>query len=684
MIYTNDPSPGPLKLLLPDPASASQDTTPKDGWDRYLIGAVALCWSLFQLAVASFLVLDSLAVRAIHLAFALLIVFLTLPGRGVGHAALPGSTILPAHAILHAAAAVVASGAALYILLDYQGISSRQGMPLHRDLAVGLVLIIAVLEAGRRTVGIALPIVAGVFLLYALYGHLMPDFLAFKGVSLNRLLGQITMCTEGIYGVPLDVSANIVFLFVLFGAMLEGAGAGVFFIRLALSLMGRFKGGPAKAAIVGSAMTGMISGSSIANVVTTGTFTIPLMKRVGYPATKAAAIEVAAGIDGQIMPPVMGAAAFIMAEYLNVPYLTVARAALIPAVLSYCGLFYITHIEACKLGMKGMTRAEVPRFTETLLGGMHHLIPIGVLLFELIYLGHSPQTSVFRAIVVLILIMIVHSGVLACRKGESIIRGLEHAGAVVATSLVSGARNMVGVAVATSCAGIIVGVVTLGLGGLVTEVIDHVSHGSIYAMLFATAIASIIIGMGIPTTATYIVVASLTAPAIVTLGADLGFVVPLLAAHLFCFYFGVLADDTPPVGLASFAAAAIAGSEPIATGLQGFRYHIRTAILPFVFIFNHELLLIGVSGFLHGVWVFATACVGVLAFVAGTQGWFATANRWYDVPVLLTVTVCMLRPDVIQGWLATSSRVPSFALGLGLFAGLYVLQRWRASTASIS
>ncbi len=648
-------------------------------WKLYVVGGIALCWSLFQLAVASFLVLDSLATRAIHLAFAMLLVFLTLPWKRRQPTGTQYSSESKGFGLFASVSAVVACGAALYILLDYYGISERQGVPLGRDLLCGLVLIVAVLEAARRTVGLALPIVSLVFLTYALYGHLMPDVVAFKGVSLNRLLGQITMSTEGIYGVPLDVSANIVFLFVLFGAMLEKAGAGAYFIQLALALLGRFRGGPAKAAILGSALTGTISGSSIANVVTTGTFTIPLMKKVGYPATKAAAIEVAAGIDGQIMPPVMGAAAFVMAEYLNVPYVTVAKAALLPALLSYCGLFYITHVEACKLGMRGMTPDELPKLRDTFFAGFHYFLPIAVLLFELVHLGHSPQTSVFRAIISLTVIIVLQHGISALKRRESVIRGLIRAGHMIVQSLIAGARNMVAVAVATSCAGIIVGVVTLGLGGLVTEVIDQISHGSIYAMLFATAVASIIIGMGIPTTATYIVVASLTAPAIVTLGADHGFIVPLLAAHLFCFYFGVLADDTPPVGLASFAASAIAGSEPVATGLQGFRYHIRTAILPFMFVFNHELLLIGVNGFFGGLWVFVTACIGVLAFVSATQGWFVTANRWYEIPVLLAVTLCMLRPELIQGWLGWSSRQPSFVLGAALYGGVYLLQRSRRS-----
>ncbi len=644
------------------------------GPSGYVIAGIAFLWSVFQLATASVLILDSLSIRAIHLGFAMLIVFVAYPGR-THKTARKGIGIL--WTTLNWGAALTGCSAAIYIVLDYVGISGRQGLPLSRDMVLGVVLIVLLLEAARRTVGPALPIISSVFLAYALYGKYMPDFLSFKGVSLNRLLGQMTMSTEGIYGIPLDVSANIVFLFVLFGATLERAGAGQYFIQLALSLLGRFRGGPAKAAVVASGMTGMISGSSIANVVTTGTFTIPLMKKVGYSAEKAAAIEVAAGIDGQIMPPIMGAAAFIIAEYVNVPYVSVVRAAIIPALLSYCALFYITHVEACKLGLRGMDRSETPRFRDVFFSGVHYLIPIGVLVVELIYFRHSPQMAVFRSIVTLWVIIVGHAVITAIRAGKSPAKGLIEGARTIAWSLVAGGRNMVSVAIATACAGIIVGVVTLGLGGIITEVIDQLSRGNIYVMLFITAVACLIIGMGIPTTATYIVVASLAAPAIVTLSESSGFAVPLIAAHLFCFYFGILADDTPPVGLASFAAAAIAKSDPIATGLQGFRYHIRTAILPFAFIFNHELLLIGVDNIFRGLAVFAAGLVGMLAFVSATQGWFAVRNRWYEAPVLLAVTVCMLRPDIPARCMGSDGPLSSFAIGLMLYVTLYFWQRRR-------
>ncbi|MFH0958469.1 MAG: TRAP transporter permease [Pseudomonadota bacterium] len=646
-----------------------------------IIGVIALAWSIFQLSIASWLILDSLAVRAIHLGFALLVVFLALPFRKkpvLGIFQTQSDFSLLGRSILAGLACV----SAIYILLDYNGISSRQGAPLERDLFFGIVLLLLLLEAGRRVIGPALPVISIFFLIYALYGNYLPDFLAFKGVSLNRLLGQMTMSTEGIYGIPLDVSANIVFMFVLFGAMLEKAGAGNYFIAVALSLLGRFRGGPAKAAVLGSGLTGMVSGSSIANVVTTGTFTIPLMKKVGYPATKAAAIEVAAGIDGQLMPPVMGAAAFIIAEYVNVPYVEVAKAALIPAIVSYSALFYITHVEACKMGIMGMNRDEIPKFRQVFFSGLHYLIPIAVLILELIYFRHSAQMSVFRAILTLALIMGLQNPIQALLQGQPLLTGIKKSGSVLIDSLITGARNMVGVAIATACAGIIVGVVTLGLGGLVTEVIDHLSGGNIYAMLLITAFASLIVGMGLPTTATYIVVASLTAPAMVLLGEVNGVIIPLMAAHLFCFYYGVLADDTPPVGLASFAASAIAGSQPVATGLQGFMYHIRTAILPFMFVFNHDLLLMGVNSIAHGILILFSCILGILAFVSATQGWFVTSNRWYEVPCLLAVTLIMMRPDLTSSWFGLPDKYKylMFFPGVVIWLGIYFLQRRRATS----
>lgn len=651
---------------------------------RFLVPTIALSWSLFQLSLSSWLLLDSTYIRAIHLAFALVIVFLSYPTlrRNV---TLPGLRWLSAKKnipVPDILLALVAVGAALYIVIDYEGIAARVGIPNTTDVVIGVVLVVILLDAARRVIGPALPIIAIFFTAYAFLGPYMPDVIAFKGVSLSRYLGQISLTTEGIYGIPLDVSARIVFLFVLFGAMLDRAGAGKFFIDLAMSLLGRFKGGPAKAAVLASGLTGVVSGSSIANVVTTGTFTIPLMKKVGYPAKKAAAIEVAVSTNGQLMPPIMGAAAFIIAEYVNVPYLEVVKAAAVPAFASYAALFYLTHLEACKLGMKGLPKVDLPRFFATLKSGLHYLIPIFVLLYELIIPRHSPDLAAFRSIMVLMVLMLLQPVVKGRRTGESVGSALKLGFFDIVNGLIAGGRNMVSVAVATAAAGIIVGVVTMGLGGLVTDVIDVLSMGNLYLMLAITAGASLILGMGLPTTANYIVMASLTAPALVTIAEFQGFAVPLIAAHLFVFYFGILADDTPPVGLAAYAASAIAKSDPIATGVQGFMYDIRTAILPFMFLFNTDILLLGIDSFPLAIYIFVMTCVGTFAFAAVTQGWLVTRNRWYEVPLLILVSAIMFRPDFFGRLIGLENHYLAYLIGLALWCGIYSWQKIRSKGAA--
>jgi TRAP transporter 4TM/12TM fusion protein len=649
------------------------------GWSAYIVPAIALCWSLFQLSLSSWLLLDSTYIRSIHLAFALMIVFLSYPTlRRDVH--IPGLRWLSEkHKIPWAdyLIAILATLAALYIALDYEGIANRVGRPNTRDMVIGAFLVVVLLDAARRVIGPALPVIAGIFTVYAFFGPYMPDFLAFKGVSFARYVGQISLTTEGIFGIPLDVSARIVFLFVLFGALLEKAGAGKFFIDLAMSLLGRYKGGPAKAAVLASGMTGLVSGSSIANVVTTGTFTIPLMKKVGYPAKKAAAIEVAVSTNGQLMPPVMGAAAFIIAEYVNISYLEVCKAAAVPAFASYAALFWLVHLEAGKLGLRGLSKAELPIFFQILRTGFHYLIPIFMLLFELIVSRHSPDMAAFRATLVLMGIMLFQRPILARGTGMSVGEVLRIGFYDIVNGLISGGRNMVSVAVATASAGIIVGVVTMGLGGLITDIIDALSRGNLFLMLGITAIACLILGMGLPTTANYIVMASLTAPALVTIAEWQGFTVPLIAAHLFVFYFGILADDTPPVGLAAFAAAAIAKSDPIPTGLQGFMYDIRTAVLPFMFIFNTDMLLIGIDSFPLAIYIFTMTCVGMFAFGSATQGWFIVRTRWYEIILLLGVAAIMFRPGFFARYVGIDNHYLSYLVGLALWGAIYAMQRLR-------
>ena len=646
-----------------------------------VLPGIAIAWSLFQLAVASFWTLDSLSVRAVHLAFALLLIFLSRPflrKPRLGLDALSARDRVPLFDLL---LGILAAVLALYIVIDYDKITTRYGTPITRDLVVGLALLLLLFEACRRSLGPALSLISVLFCAYAFLGPWMPGVFAFRGVSLGRFIGQLTMGDQGIYGTPLYISARVVFLFVLFGSLLERAGAGRFFTQLALSLLGGFRGGPAKAAVLSSGLTGMVSGSSIANIVTTGTFTIPLMKKVGYPPTKAAAIEVAASTDGQLAPPIMGAAAFIIAEYVNVPYLEVVKAAAVPAFASYAALIYITHVEAAKLGLAKIPRSELPRFKEVLLSGLHYLIPLFFLIYQLVIQRRTPEAAAFTACWVTALLMLLQHPVRAITRRRGELRAALRRGAgEVLEGLAGGGRNMISVGLATAGAGVIVGVVSLGLGGLITEAIGALSMGNIFLMLLITAVASLVIGMGLPTTATYITMATLTAPVIVAVGGDQGLVVPLMAAHLFVFYFGILADDTPPVGLAAYAAAAIAKAPPIPTGIQAFIYDIRTAILPFMFIFNADLILHDVNSWPLGLFIFGTACFANFAFVAATQGWFATKNRLYDIPLLLSVTLILFRPDLIAGWLGIphEHRYWTAPIGLALFFGVYAWQRIRS------
>ncbi len=651
--------------------------------EKALVAIIAISWAIFQLTLASVLVLDSTKTRAIHLAFAIALLFLTLPALKLPKKHFRFLYVTDCIPVLDYVLAIAGALSALYIVFDYQGLAMRAGVPLARDMIMGTVLVILLLEASRRVIGPALPVIAIAFTLYAFLGPHMPDLFAFKGVSARKYLSNITLTTEGIYGIPLGVSASIVYLFVLLGSLLEKAGAGIFFTNLALALLGKYKGGAAKAAVVSSAATGMVSGSSIANIVTTGPFTIPLMKKIGYPAKKAAAIEVAASTDGQLMPPIMGAAAFIIAEYVNVPYLEVVKAAAIPAFTSYFGLFCITHLEAGKLGIKGLSKEDLPVFMQTLLGGIHYIIPLATLLYELVWLRHSPEMSAFRAIMVLFGVIFFQEISRATKDGRGVVTGIKQSVWLIAEGMIQGSKNMVSVALACAAAGIIVGVVNMGIGGMISQIVENLAMGNIYLLLLITAIASLLLGMGLPTTATYIVMASLTAPIIVDVGGLYGFAIPIMSAHLFCFYFGILADDTPPVGLAAYAASAIAGSNPIATGIQGFLYDIRTSVIAFLFVLNPELILHNINSWPHALLIFAMALVAMSAFECAAQGWCLTRNRWYEVPFFLLASFILFWPEAIASRMPMElpSKYFVFALGIAIYLGVVLMQKLRMPPA---
>lgn len=662
----------------------------KTGISAKITFVVALCWAFFQMSTASWLLLDSLQVKAIHLAFALCLIYLNLPTLKSETKSRWDLRILLAMKKVTIAdwlIGIVGVIAALYIVIDYAGISERPGQPIGRDLIMGVTLIALMLEATRRVLGPALPVIAGAFMAYVFLGPYLPDVIAFKGATLSRFISQMTMDTQGIYGVPLHVSATVVFLFVMFGTMLDRAGGGAFFTRLAISGLGQYRGGAAKAAVVSSALSGTVSGSSIANVVTTGTFTIPLMKRLGYPAKKAAAIEVASSVNGQLAPPVMGAAAFIIAEYVNVPYVEVAKAAAVPAFVSYVGLLWITHIEACKLGLKGLPKSELPRFWTELKNGLHYLLPLSVLIWELVVEMHSAEMSVFRAILVLAFLMVFQPVAIAKVHNADMWAAFKFGVKNTLSSMAAGANNMAGVALATASAGIIVGCVSLGLGQQITSFVEALSMGNIFLMIFITAVASLLLGMGLPTTANYIIMASLTAPVIVELATGLSLhgqeiVIPLIAAHLFCFYFGILADDTPPVGLAAYAGAAIAKENPITVGVQGFLYDIRTVIIPVFFLFNSDILLLGIDTWSEGLFIFAMTSIGMIAFTCATQGWVIFQTSIIERVVLLAVTVIMMFPATLTGFFMDySQRYWGYLAGIALFGLVILYQKMKGAPA---
>ena len=635
--------------------------------ENILVGTVAISWALFQLALAGFLVLDSTKVRAIHLAFAITLLFLLAPCLKKPKRFMRFLSVHNRIPAMDYILALAGSLSALYIVFDYSGLALRAGAPITRDLVIGSIMVLLLLEAARRVIGPALPSIAIFFTAYAFLGPHLPDIFAFKGVSLRKYLSNITLSTEGIYGIPLGVSASIVYLFVLFGALLDKAGAGRFFTNLALAFLGKYKGGPAKAAVVSSGATGLVSGSSIANIVTTGPFTIPLMKKIGYPAKKAAAVEVASSTDGQLMPPIMGAAAFIIAEYVNVPYLDVVKAAVIPAFVSYFGLFCITHLEACKLGIKGLGPRYIPNFFLTLKEGMHYLLPLAMLLYELVIIRHSPEMAAFRSILVLFAVIFFQEVRRAVRTRSGWLTGVKNCIIVIVSGMIQGSKNMMSVALACAAAGIIVGVVNMGIGGMIAQIVETMAMGNIYFLLIITALASLLLGMGLPTTATYIVMASLTAPIIVEVGGLYNFAIPIMAAHLFCFYFGILADDTPPVGLAAYAASAIAGSDPIPTGIQGFLYDIRTSVIAFMFVFNPDLILHNIHSWPQGLLVFAMALVGMSAFENFAQGWCLTKNRLYEIPFFLAAAFILFHPGALAALFNIDQTFKYWLFPVGLF-----------------
>ncbi|MFZ7155534.1 TRAP transporter permease [Avibacterium avium] len=714
------------------------------GASRKLIVITAILWSVFQLYYTSpvpfwlqevvrnwgldiNVVIDDTKARSIHLAFALFLAYLSFPAFATS----------PKHRIplLDWFFATLGAFLGAYYIFFYEGLVTRFGAPNTQDIIAGCLGVLLLLEACRRSLGLPLVIIASVFLAYNYFGQFLPTdwIISHRSGSLSQMVNQQWVTTEGVFGVALGVSTKYVFLFVLFGALLDKAGAGNYFIKTAFAYLGHLRGGPAKAAVVSSGLTGLISGSSIANVVTTGTFTIPMMKRVGFSAEKAGAVEVASSVNGQIMPPVMGAAAFLMIEYVNMPYSQLITYAALPALISYIALVYIVHLEALKMNLHGLPRTDPPNpFLVTLLklvstilvviglvigvefglgwlktvapdhsflivavllaliylalirrvaqfpdleiddpnspvvklpsakptvnAGLHYLIPVVVLIWCLMVEMLSPGLSAFWGTVTLMIILVTQHPLLNFFRNKPITKDLFKQGVdALVDGLETGARNMIGIGIATATAGIIVGVVSLtGFGVQLSGIIEMLSMGNILLMLILVAIFSLILGMGLPTTANYIVVSSLMALVIVEVGKQNGLIVPLIAVHLFVFYFGIMADVTPPVGLASFAAAAVSGGNPIKTGLVAFFYSLRTAILPFLFIFNTDLLLIDV-GWAKGILVAVVSTIAILAFTSATMNYFITKNKVWETLALIFAAFIIFRPGFFMEYISPTS-----------------------------
>ena len=631
----------------------SEDLSPTrniTGFHLKIVSAIAIIWSLFQLWYASpfpfmlnFGMFKGLPARAIHLGFALTLAFLIYPIS-------KGKKISFFDVLISFMGAI----SCLYIYFFYDQLVERGGVLLNLrisetlnfplELILGGCGILILLEATRRAIGLPLVIIASCFLLFSYFGRYAPEIISHGGLSLNRLVGFQWLDQEAIFGIPIGVSVDFIFLFVLFGALLETAGGGKYFLDLAFAMVGKMRGGPAKAAILGSGMTGLISGSSIANTVTTGTFTIPIMKKTGFSKEKAGAIEVSSSVNGQIMPPVMGAAAFVMASFIGVTYFEIVKHAFLPAIISYIALFYISHLEALKLNLKGMDDADVPHLKKTFLSGIHFLIPIFVLIYTLVYLRFTASYSIFYATITLVLVNLINLLI----KNEIKKDALKEWFNQTIVGFEKGALNMVAVGIAIATAGIIVGAVgSTGLSTNLIIVIESIAKDNVTILLFLTIILCLLLGMGLPTTANYVVVASLMATVLVDVGNASGFIFPLIAVHLFVFYFGLMADVTPPVGLASYAAAGISGGDPLRTGVQAFWYSLRTGILPIVFLFNHELLLIGIENFWHGLIVIITSLIGILVFTSATQGWFINKLKWYEIIIFLVISISLLSPDFV-------------------------------------
>lgn len=615
-----------------DPESATRKASGPTGW---IIFFGLLAFSIFQLYASITQSIPRQILLSIHLGFALSLIFLLFPAsrRTKRKNKVPWYDII---------LSLISVGIGAYWPMMIETIVNRVGTLTPLDLTVGVLAILLTLEATRRAVGMPITVIAILFMLYAYFGQSMPSFLAHRGLNFESLVNTLFFTSQGILGTPLYVSATFIFLFLLFGAFLVKTGVGQYFNDLALSIAGRRVGGPAKVAIFSSALQGTISGSSVANVVTSGSFTIPMMKKLGYRKEFAGAVEAAASTGGQIMPPVMGAAAFLMVEFIGITYWEIAKAAAIPAILYFSGIWIMTHFEAKRVGLRGLAKEEMPDRKEVL-SKIYLLIPI-LLIIILLMSGVSVMRAALWSIIGTILVS-------AIRKSTRI--GFKQ----MVEALVDGARTALSVAAATATAGIIVGVVTkTGLGLNLANGLVGLANEKLLLTLFFTMLTAIVLGMGSPTTANYVITSTIAAPAIILLG------VPDLSAHLFVFYFGIVADITPPVALAAFAASGVSGGEPIRTGVNAAKLAIAAFIIPYMFVLSPELLMIDTT-IPYMIWVIFTAFTGMIAIGAGIIGFWYRKMYWFERIIAIIAGLMLMYPEGM-----------SDTIGLGLFIALIASQ----------
>jgi TRAP transporter 4TM/12TM fusion protein len=579
--------------------------------------------------------------RSVHLSFAFALVFLLYPFRS--------KTAVNRLRVRDYLSAAFAACIGMYLTVNYTRLMETAGDYTKVDMIVGVIGTLLTLEAARRVVGLPITIIASSFLAYAYFGAYLPGFLSHRGYSIERIVSHMYFTTEGILGIPLGVSSTFIFLFILFGAFLEKTGIGKLFIDIADAIAGWAAGGPAKVAVITSALEGTISGSSVANTVGSGSFTIPMMKKLGYRPEFAGAVEAAASTGGQIMPPVMGAAAFLMAEFIGIPYIEIAKAAAIPACLYFLGIFIEVHFEAKRCGLKGMTREQIPRFMTVLKERGHLFVP----LIAIIYVLMEGFTPTYAALIGLGLS--VAAGMLRKATRMSV--------PDIVNALEVGARGALGVAIACATAGIIVGVVTLtGLGLKMANGLIDLAGGNLLFTMFFTMITSLILGMGVPTTANYVITATMAAPALVLLGVE------KLAAHLFVFYFGIIADITPPVALAAYAGAGIAKANPFDTGVTATKLAIGAFIVPYIFVYNPAMVLIGTTPFLL-TQNLVTACGGMFGLGAAMIGFCLAPMSWLERIWFGIAGLMLIDPGAVTD-----------VIGIAMLAvGLYLQYRKKAT-----